>query len=163
MALTFQFGRSHFDDLFARAKNCVLTTTTLQGEPHARMVRIATCSNEHGSHLWFVIPRDSDLASDIAFDPQVTLSVMNARSLKLVHVPGCATLVGARHNPVYLHRSLVDASTLNVVRDELDFSLLRIDIDEHEQPVASRSELHHDRVMPPLLGSRDLLRVAQRM
>lgn len=147
MALSFRFGRGPFDDLFVKAKNCVLTTTTSYGDPHAHMIRIATCSNDQGAHLWFVIPRECDIAEDVAQCADVTLSVMNSRSMKLVHVQGRATLLGARHDPVYLDHSVRAAPALNVVRDELNFSLLRVDVDESEQPVHSRSELQPSRIV----------------
>jgi len=145
MSLSFLFGRSPSNGLFEKAKSCVLTSTTARGEPHARKVRVATCSQD-GSHLWFVLPRESSVANDIARDPHVTLSVMNANTMRLVHVAGKASVLGSRHDPVYLDPDFRQEETLDVRGETLDITLLRVDVDENEVPAEADAAGH---AIPP--------------
>ena len=127
MPLSFCSGAVQSSGLFQASKNCVLTTIAPNGQPHARRVRVATCSDD-GAHLWFVIPRNSGIAADISADSNAMLSVMDAGSQELAHVSGTASLMGDRHSPVYLDPDFQQAQALSVVSDEIDIALLRVDV-----------------------------------
>jgi Pyridoxamine 5'-phosphate oxidase len=126
-ALSFLFG-AHPNPLFERGKRCVLTTLGASGRLNARKLKVATCS-EDGARLWFVIPAGDGIDAEIAHNPSVTVSVIDADTLSLVHVSGVATPLRERSSPLYLRPNFRQALALNVVPAELDFTLLRVDLD----------------------------------
>jgi general stress protein 26 len=139
MPLSFLFGRNPLQGLFQKSKSCILTTTTVQGEPHARKVRVATCSQD-GTHLWFVLPRRTRVAQDIARDPHVTLSVIDSDTLRLVHVSGLASVLADRHEPVWLDPDFHQEQALDVRGEDLDITLLRVEVDENVAPLDLAAE-----------------------
>ena len=126
-ALSFLFGPAS-NPLFERGKRCVLTTLSASGRLHTRKLKVATCSDD-GSRLWFVIPAGDGIDVEIAHNPSVTVSVIDADTLSLVHVSGVATPLRERSSPLYLRPNFRQALALHVVPAELDFTLLRIDFD----------------------------------
>jgi general stress protein 26 len=129
MSLSFLFGRSEPSGLFERSRNCVLTTINARGQPHARRVRVAACSDD-GTHLWFVIARDSGIVADVLCDANVMLSVMHPGRQELVHVSGLASVLGDRHSPVYLAPDFCQTQQLGVVSDDIDITLLKVDVSD---------------------------------
>ena len=129
-ALSFLFGAHAADPnpLFERGKRCVLTTLSAGGHLHTRKLKVATCS-EDGSRLWFVVPAGDGIDVEIAHNPSVTVSVIDADTLSLVHVSGVATPLRERSSPLYLRPNFRQALALTVVPAELDFTLLCIDLD----------------------------------
>lgn len=129
-ALSFLFGPHPADSnpLFQRGKRCVLTTLSANGRLHARKLKVATCS-EDGKRLWFVIPAGDGIDAEIAHNPSVTVSVLDADTLSMVHVSGVATPLRERSSPLYLRPNFRQALALHVVPAELDFTLLCIDLD----------------------------------
>jgi|GEM_PF-2591272 len=111
-----------------RARSCLLTTRLAAVDPHAAKVRISMSSADGPPHLWIMVPRDSRVALDVEIDPEVTLSFVDPRSQRLVHLTGQVSLVEAHHNPVWLHPSVQHAPELNVVEGEQDFVMLRVDL-----------------------------------
>jgi|EndMetStandDraft_7_1072992.scaffolds.fasta_scaffold43372_1 hypothetical protein len=128
--LSFLFGRES-NGLFAPGKNCVITTLTTSGVPRSRKLRVGTCS-EDGAHLWFVIPKGRGVASDIARDSNVMLTVLNAGTGKLVHVSGAANVLSDRVSPLYLAPDFQQPRALSVVIGEMDFALLCVEVDEQD-------------------------------
>jgi len=134
-------GRRHADWDFhslwpslQRARHCMLTTRLSSGDPHAAKVRISMSSADGPPHLWIMVPRDSRIALDIEVDPGVTLSFVDPRTQRLVHLTGQVAMVEAHHNPVYLHPSVQHEPQLNVVEGEQDFVMLRVDIPSDQRP-----------------------------
>lgn len=129
-ALSFLFGALGADSnpLFERGKRCVLTTLSASGHLHTRKLKVGTCSDD-GSRLWFVIPSGEGIDAEIAHNPSVTVSVIDPDTLSLVHVSGVATPLRERSSPLYLRPNFTQALALNVVPAELDFTLLRVDLD----------------------------------
>lgn len=129
-ALSFLFGALGADSnpLFERGKRCVLTTLSASGHLHTRKLKVGTCSDD-GSRLWFVIPSGEGIDSEIAHNPSVTVSVIDPDTLSLVHVSGVATPLRERSSPLYLRPNFRQALALNVVPDQIDFMLLRVDLD----------------------------------
>ena len=129
-ALSFLFGAhaAESNPLFERGKRCVLTTLSADGRLHARKLKVATCS-EDGGRLWFVIPAGDGIDVEIAHNPSVTVSVIDADSLSLVHVSGVATPLRERSSPLYLRPNFRQALALHVVPAQIDFTLLRVDLD----------------------------------
>ena len=130
MSLPSLFSRVGPHGLFQRSSHCVLTTITPAGAPQARRVRVATCSRESG-HLWFVVARESGIVSEVAREPSVMLSALNPETNELVHVLGTGSVMGPRHSPLYLAPGFDQAPALSVVGDELDISLLRVDVSDN--------------------------------
>jgi len=128
--LSFLFGRES-NGLFAPTKNCVITTLTARGVPRSRKLRVGTCS-EDGAHVWFVIPRDRGIASDIARDSNVMLTVLNAATGRLVHVSGVARVLSDRVSPLYLAPDFQQPRALSVVIGEMDIALLCVEVDEQD-------------------------------
>jgi hypothetical protein len=129
-ALSFLFGAHSADSnpLFERGKRCVLTTLSAGGRLQARKLKVATCSDD-GTRLWFVVPSGDGIDAEIAHNPSVTVSVIDPDTLSLVHVSGVATPLRERSSPLYLRPNFRQALALHVVPAELDFTLLRIDLD----------------------------------
>lgn len=129
-ALSFLFGAhpAEANSLFERGKRCVLTTSSGGGHLQARKLKVATCS-EDGAHLWFVVPAADGIDAEIANNHSVMVSVIDADTLSLVHVSGQATLLRERSSPLYLRADFRQAQALNVVPAEIDFTLLRVDVD----------------------------------
>lgn len=130
-ALSFLFGIHHTESnpLFERGKRCVLTTLGAGGHLQARKLKVATCASD-GARLWFVIHEADGIEAEIARNPSVTVSAIDADTLSLVHVSGRATLLGRRSSPLYLRPDFRQAQALNVVPGELDFTLMRVDLDQ---------------------------------
>jgi hypothetical protein len=128
--LSFLFGRES-SGLFAPAKNCVITTLTASGVPRSRKLRVGTCS-EDCAHVWFVIPKERSIASDIARDANVMLTVLSATSGRLVHVSGVASVLSDRVSPLYLAPDFQQPRALSVVIGEMDFALLCVEVDEQD-------------------------------
>ncbi len=129
-ALSFLFG-AHFAEsnpLFERGKRCVLTTLGADGRLHTRKLKVATCS-EDSRRLWFVIPAGDGIDVEIAHNPSVTVSVIDADTLSVVHLSGVATPLRERTSPLYLRPNFRQALALHVVPAEIDFMLLRVDLD----------------------------------
>ena len=139
MSLSFLFGRSGPNGLFRRSSHCVLTTITASGQPQARRVRVAACSDDH-THLWFVIAKDGGIVADVLCDPNVMLSAIDPNTQQLVHVSGLAGVLSDRHSPVYLAPDFRQAQALGVVSDEIDITLLRVDVGEGRAGADSASE-----------------------
>ncbi|MEO8154744.1 MAG: pyridoxamine 5'-phosphate oxidase family protein [Rhizobacter sp.] len=127
MPLSFLFGRNEPSPMFRRASYCVLTTITAGGQPQARRVRVAACSADH-SHLWFVIPKHTGIVADVLCGPNVMLSAINPNTQQLVHVWGQAGVMSDRHSPVYLAPDFRQTEELGVVSDEIDITLMRVDL-----------------------------------
>ncbi|MBC7993525.1 MAG: pyridoxamine 5'-phosphate oxidase family protein [Rhizobacter sp.] len=129
-ALSFLFGAhaAHTNPLFERGKRCVLTTLSASGHLHTRKVKVGTCS-EDGKRLWFVLAAGDGIELEIAHNPSVTVSVIDDDTNSLVHVSGQATPLGERSSPLYLQPDFRQARSLNVVPAEIDFTLLRVDLD----------------------------------
>ncbi len=129
LSLSFLFGRNDSAGLFERSRKCMVTALTPSGRPQACKVKVAACADD-GSRLWFVIPRDSGLMPHIERHPYVMISVMDPSTQRLVHVSGIAHPMEGRHEPVYLAPDFRQRAELRVEIDELDFVLLRVDLDE---------------------------------
>jgi hypothetical protein len=114
--------------LFEPGTRCVLTTLSASGYMQARKLKVATCA-EDGARLWFVVHEAGGIEAEIAHNPSVTVSVIDTDTLGLVHVSGQATLLARRSSPLYLRPGFRQAKALNVVPAELDFTLMRIDLD----------------------------------
>ncbi len=106
----------------------MLTTLSASGRLQERKLKVATCSDD-GTRLWFVVPMGDGIDAEIAHNPSVTVSVIDADTLSLVHVSGAATPLRERSSPLYLRPNFRQAHTLNVVPAELDFTLLCVDLD----------------------------------
>lgn len=129
-ALSFLFGArfAESNPLFERGKRCVLTTLSASGRLHTRKLKVGTCSDD-GLRLWFVIPAGDGIDVEIAHNPSVTVSVIDADTLSLVHVSGVAMPLRERCSPLYLLPDFRQPLALNVVPAELDFTLLCVDLD----------------------------------
>lgn len=129
-ALSFLFGihEAESNHLFERGKRCVLTTLSADGHPQARKFKVATCAPD-GTRLWFVIHEAGAIEAEIAHNPRVTVTVIAADTLSLVHVPGRATLLERRSSPLYLRPGFRQSQVLKVVPAELAFTLMRVDLD----------------------------------
>ncbi len=129
-ALSFLFARHHAEKshLFERGKRCVLTTLSESGHPQVRKMKVATSSAD-GARLWFVAAVGDGLEAEIAQNPSVTVSVIDDDTLSLVHVSGVATLLRERSSPLYLQPDYKQSKVLTVVPAEIDFTLMRIDLD----------------------------------
>ena len=152
MALSFLFGarEAESNHLFERGKRCVLTTLSANGDLQALKLKVATCASD-GARLWFVIPSAGGVEAQIAHDPSVTVSVIDADTLSLVHVPGRATLLSQRNSPLYLRPDFRQAQVLNVVPAALDFTLMRVDLDLNP---GLDIDLGHERDTPPRHSSQ---------
>jgi hypothetical protein len=129
-ALSFLFGAhaAHSNPLFERGKRCVLTTLSASGHLHTRQVKVGTRS-EDGNRLWFVVAAGDGIEAEIAHNPSVTVSVIDEDTLSMVHVSGQATMLRERSSPLYLQPDFSQARSLQVVPAEIDFTLLRVDLD----------------------------------
>jgi Pyridoxamine 5'-phosphate oxidase like len=126
-ALSFLFGAAS-NPLFERGKRCVLTTLTASGHLHTRQVKVGTRS-EDSKRLWFVVAAGDGIEAEIAHNPSVTVSVIDEDTSSMVHVSGQATPLRERSSPLYLRPDFSQARSLHVVPAEIDFTLLRVDLD----------------------------------
>ncbi len=134
-ALPAEQGLRLVSALMDGSRRCVITTRSEAGEPHSRKLRFSNYSVEGAPALLFLIPKDGDIAHDIARDPSLVLSVLDPRSARLIHVEGLGALFDGHHSPAYLDPS-VRAPQLNVIAGEVDFVLLRVEIQQIDGHVA---------------------------
>jgi hypothetical protein len=156
-------GLSLITALADSGQKCVLTTRSKFGEPHARRVRVSNYSMKFTPTLLFVIPKDPEIADDVARDASVVLSVMDPRTGALVHLEGTAQLFDGNHTPAYLHPSVQQQPHLHVVAGEVDFMLLRVEIPLIDGHVAETQppvdmDLDLSRLMPKPRGAGSFLR-----
>ncbi len=133
MPLSFLFGRTESRGLFQRSRNCVLTTIAAGRHPQAHRMKVAACSDD-GTHLWFVITRESGITEDVVLEPNVMLSVINHDNQELVHVSGRARVVGQHRSPLYLSPDFEQSQSLGVISEEADIALLSVDVSESREP-----------------------------
>ena len=127
-----------------RARHCLLTSRLSAGDPHSAKVRISMTSAEGEPHLWIMVPRDSHTALDVAADPDVTLSFVDPRSLRLIHLTGQVALMESHHDPVYLHPSVQNEPQLSIVEGEQDFVMMRVDLPSDQRPRSSLGEFREE-------------------
>jgi hypothetical protein len=110
-----------------KATQCRLLTRMRSGQCHARAVRLFGWSQAKHPSLWFVIPRQTQLASGIRSVADVMVEISDPSLSRAILVGGQAKLVESRHEPVYLHPSVRSAS-VRIDSDPLDFVFLRVEV-----------------------------------
>jgi hypothetical protein len=115
--------------LVQRAHRCTLVTQTATGEHQARALRLHNHSLGFTVSLWFCVARQSDAAQDIRREPRVSVDVMDAMGARTIHLIGHAAVLEQRPSPVLLHPG-VPQPAMAIHADEIDFTLLRVDVEE---------------------------------
>jgi hypothetical protein len=113
--------------ILQRTRICTLVTREPWGEMVAHSVRLYDWSLERNANLWFVVPKRSGLAQDLAHESQVTVEIADPQARKPIRLAGNAQFVDGRPSPVYLHPS-VRSATLRVDAAPLDFAFLMVEL-----------------------------------
>jgi len=115
--------------LVQRAHRCLLVTQAANGEHQARALRLHNHSLGFNVSLWFCVARHSDVAQDIRREPQVSVDVMDASEARTIHLIGRAAILDERPCPLLLDPA-VPQPDLAIHAGEIDFALLRVDVDQ---------------------------------
>jgi len=122
----------------SKATQCRLLTRTRSGQCHARTLRLFGWSQAKHPSLWFVIPRQTQLASGIRSVADVMVEISDPHLSRAIRVSGQAKLVESRHEAAYLHPS-VRSALVRVDSDPLDFVFLRVEV----RPVDEEQAFFH--------------------
>jgi hypothetical protein len=115
-----------------------LLTYSRAGECHARTLRLFGWSLDETPSLWFMAPRQSQVAFSLHSGAEAMLEIGDPKVGQLIRVAGHARLVPTVHEPAYLHSSVRSAS-LKIVSDPLDFVFLRVEL---RSPGEAQAPMH---------------------
>ena len=122
----------------SQASRCQLLTRMRSGECHARTVRLFGWSPGANPNLWFLSPRQSQLAFCVRNGAEVMVEIRDPKLPQPIRVAGRAKRVDGRHEPVYLHPS-VRSAPVQIASDPLDFVFLQVEL----RPAGEEHALSH--------------------